>query len=259
MLKPLAVITLLAFTAVIITSCGIEQNEPRTYYASNYDASRYGGRSFGELHNIIVAELSNENSKTHYQSFRDLMFATHQNLTATIGNKDDAFDISQIDEGFRILVDEDIAEPWVDGHFDDNKFINLIQATCGLPDIDADVLSSFLSLTESMDFNDPIDVQSKVTQFSNQYGIIANDGTFIGLILDIFLNSYEYWSADKNVELSDGTGILGDTLVGAWLSFAFTPIVGFWGGAAWSYIYEISDVGPGEGEGCVVWNDGYPY
>ena len=209
------------------------------------------------MHNLLVAELADTHEKGNYQSVRELVIAAAQQHTEKVGLKNGDFDISIIDEGFGLLVDQGVAEPWQGGVFDAEVIIDLYQSEAGLPDLDSEVLIAFLDITEIMDFSDPHDVQSKVSDFTSQYGIGANDGTFIGLVLDTFINSHEYWQSSDKVQLEEGTPILGDALVGGLFWMMFGPVGGYIAGAAWSYIYVVSQ--PADDGGCVVWNDGHPY
>lgn len=248
----------MTFSCYVMSSCGLVPGSPpsgagraRDYFRADYGDVFPESRSFGEMHNLFVAEMTSQSTAGEFKSIPALMTAAQQGLLAKFGAKSTDMNPEIMLEVVHLLHEEGVADPYIGGNFDAAGFVELYQSIGGLPDLDAQVLTAFLDLTSTMDFADQANALQAVDEFCAQYGVAPNDGTFIGLVLDTFVHSLDYWThSEKSALLATKFGgdtgsntVLGDTLVGglAWLMFG--PVVGYIAGGAWSYVFAASEGG----------------
>ena len=247
---------LLGFILNSVGGCGLDPSNPNSqgegtqkdqeYYS--FDTSGYfpESKSIGEMHNIYVAEMEALHELGDGQTLSDLVKAVCISLEPTLGKEATTIDVSVIPTVFGFLRDEKIADPYVGGNFDFQGFVDLFKTEGGLPELDAGIISEFLSAAEYWDYSDYNGVLANVEEFSEKWNVSPNDGSAIGAMLDFFVHSLDYWSNISSIynspdkALSDGNEILGDTLTGMLFGFMFTPTVGGLVGAGWSYIYAVS-------------------
>lgn len=229
-------------------------DNPQRLFPATYKSST--GKSFGEMHNLVVGALFETHKMGNFSSVSDLYLASRPLLEQLIGAENVPASLDAITPLINYLREHRIASPF--GHYFDSRGIVELYRKAGLPDYDALLVNDLLNRLDTVNFRDKNNVSKALADFCKDYGIAANDGTFIGLLVDVFNNSYEYWreyslqNSDK--ALDDGTSILGDAMVCGLYWFMFGGVWGFIAGAVWSYVFVVSE--PGDGGGGV---DDYGY